>query len=385
MCWNICLEGRNHAAVLCPVRVPVPESWEGAPRTVSAPCPFVVGRRAELRRIDGSAFLCFVVRNLPPGRTVSFPIDPEKPADVPPAIRFAADAGTTAVHVGRDLLTRLHWDPDGVRPYLYPLYGPDGCPVTRSFPMRSDVPGEAHDHPHHRSLYTAYGDVNGADVWSESDEHGRQVVDSPPRACDGSVFGSLAFGSEWVDAGNTPLLTDERRITIYNAGDDVRVFDYQLTLRAVHGDAVFADTKEGGLLAIRVAGDLKERSGGRIVNALGGIGEDECWGQAAPWVDYTGTVGRNTVGISVFDHPGNPDYPTRWHVRGYGLFAANPFGLSAYRSGYRNDGTTTIPCGTARTYRYRVLIHRGTPSEAEVPSTFLDFAFPCRATLEVLS
>ena len=36
--------------------------------------------------------------------------------------------------------------------------------------------------------------------------------------------------------------------------------------------------------------------------------------------------GGHTVTIAIFDHPGNPGYPTYWHARGYGLFAANPLG-----------------------------------------------------------
>ena len=40
------------------------------------------------------------------------------------------------------------------RPYMYPLIGAAGVNVSREFPMKKDVPGEAMfvDHPHHRSL-----------------------------------------------------------------------------------------------------------------------------------------------------------------------------------------------------------------------------------------
>ena len=34
----------------------------------------------------------------------------------------------------------------------------------------------------------------------------------------------------------------------------------------------------------------------------------------------------HTVTIAIFDHPGESGYPTYWHARGYGLFAANPLG-----------------------------------------------------------
>ena len=120
---------------------------------------------------------------------------------------------------------------------------------------------------------------------------------------------------------------------------------------------------------------------GVISNAYGGIHEAENWGQRAPWVDYSGDLNdagdtRRTVGVAIFDHPRNPHYPTHWHVRGYGLFAANPFGLADYRSGYRQCGDWTLAAGERATFRYRVLWHAGDAAEARVGERFLDWAAP---------
>src|SRR5262249_5653502 len=49
------------------------------------------------------------------------------------------------------------------RPFLYPLYGPDGLPLTGL--------GKPHDpagsHAHHDSLWVGHARVNGHDFWSE--------------------------------------------------------------------------------------------------------------------------------------------------------------------------------------------------------------------------
>ena len=62
--------------------------------------------------------------------------------------------------------------------FLYPVIGPSGKGMTRGYPMVSDIPGEKHDHPHHKSIHVAHGDVNGVDLWSELDAHGYQRHDS---------------------------------------------------------------------------------------------------------------------------------------------------------------------------------------------------------------
>ena len=81
------------------------------------------------------------------------------------------------------------------------------------------------------------------------------------------------------------------------------------------------------------------------------------------------------VGIAVMDHPQNLRHPTYWHVRSYGLYAANPFGLS-YFVGEGNNGAYTIPGGESLTLRYRVMIHRGTTEQARVAEAYAAYAQP---------
>jgi hypothetical protein len=132
------------------------------------------------------------------------------------------------------------------------------------------------------------------------------------------------------------------------------------------------DTKEG-TFAIRVVKALEEPAV-RMADSDGRVGEKQIWGKRAKWVDYSGSVEGEKVGIAIFDHPSNPKYPTYWHARGYGLFAVNPFGERDFYNDKARDGSLTIPAGKSLTFRYRALIHHGDASEAKVAEAYERYA-----------
>lgn len=281
--------------------------------------------------------------------------------------------------------TQYVYGKEWARPHLYPVFGPAGAAVTRHFPMRDDIPGEKHDHPHHKSIFFTHGDVNGVDNWSEATGHGRTRHQTFARLQGGPVFGDLWADNVWVDAEEEPLLRQETRLRIYALPDHVRMFDADVVFTADRGDVVFGDTKEGGLLAVRVASSMDASGAGTIETGTGATGEAESWGQPAPWCHYSGPVqtesGPIIAGIGVLDHPSNPRHPTHWHVRNYGLMTANPFGLSYYYKGEGRDGSLRIASGGTVTFRYRVLIHEGDAAAGNMADHFLAFANPLKATL----
>ena len=71
----------------------------------------------------------------------------------------------------REGFTTYYFGPNSPKPYMSPLRSAQGTVVTRGFPMRTDIPGERHDHPHHRALFFAHGDINGIDFWGEGPAH----------------------------------------------------------------------------------------------------------------------------------------------------------------------------------------------------------------------
>jgi len=105
---------------------------------------------------------------------------------------------------------------------------------------------------------------------------------------------------------------------------------------------------------------------GKIVNASNKSTEKNTWGKRSEWVDYSGQLDGETYGIAVLDHPANPRFPTYWHVRGYGLLAANIFGLHDFEKDPSRDGSLTIRPGQPLRFRYRVVIHPGTAFQAGI-------------------
>ena len=150
------------------------------------------------------------------------------------------------------------------------------------------------------------------------------------------------------------------------------MFDFELTLHACAGDVVFGDTKEGSM-AVRLAESMRLKTSagqGHIVTSAGAR-DQGAWGQRADWCDYSGPVEGKRVGIAIFDHPQNPRHPTWWHVRDYGLFAANPFGQHDFEKlADKSAGNFIIPAGKSATFRYRFYLHTGDELQARVARAY---------------
>jgi len=298
----------------------------------------------------------------------------------------AADAGPAGVRI-TELTNRLRVEINGQlfteyyfrdvpRPYCYPVIGPGGAAMTRDWPMQSP-PGEEHDHPHHRSFWFGHGAVNGQDFWSEEKKFGKTVHAGFIEVASGTASGVIRSKNDWVAADGKVVGRDERSLRFYTpsaAGE--QIVDFDITLFAPQEPMVFGDTKEG-TMAVRLAETmrLKGKTGhGHIVNSEG-VRDGDTWGKRADWCDYYGPVGDKTVGLAMFDHPGNPRHPTWWHVRDYGLFAANPFGQHDFEKlPDKSAGNLTIEPGKSITFRYRFLFHEGDEKQAHVAEKYREYA-----------
>ena len=143
---------------------------------------------------------------------------------------------------------------------------------------------------------------------------------------------------------------------------EMRFIDFDIRLTGI-AKARFGDTKEG-TFAIRVTDSLNEEHTGKLVNAEGLTGEKATWGKRSSWMDYSGQVEGEKLGIAILDHPGNPKHPTYWHDRAYGLFAANIFGEHDFYNDKARDGSMTLEPGKVWRFRYRVVIHPGDAASA---------------------
>ena len=268
------------------------------------------------------------------------------------------------VEINGKLFTEYRFK-DAQRPYFYPVIGPTGVPVIRHWPM-GDGPNEAHDHPHHKSLWYTHGDVNGVDFWADGDSKGRIVHEKFLEVRSGREVGVIKQQNKWVTADGKVVCTDTRTHRFYNRPEG-RVMDLDVTIHASHGKVTMGDTKEGSM-AIRLTPTmrLKGKVGrGHIINSEG-VTDGKTWGKRAAWCDYYGPVEGDVVGVAIFDHPKNPKHPTWWHVRDYGLFAANPFGVHNFENKPAGTGNIEIPAGESLTWRYRFYFHKGDEKEGKV-------------------
>jgi hypothetical protein len=257
------------------------------------------------------------------------------------------------------------------KPILWPILGPTGAPMTRAYPMGSR-PHETKDHIHQRSLWFTHGDVNGVSFWDENPRHGTIAHRRFDKVESGNEAGIVAE-DDWLGPDGKPILSDERRLR-FGTGQDVRWIDFDITLTASHGPVKFGDTKEG-TFGVRVAESMRvdALTGGKIVNSEGRTNLD-AWGRKAAWVDYHGPVDGQTAGIAIMNHPQSFRFPTFWHVRTYGLFAANPFGRREFPDGNKEDGTYVLPDGKSITLRYRVWLHKGDEKVGKVREAYESYA-----------
>lgn len=273
--------------------------------------------------------------------------------------------GRVRVEVVGALFTEYNFQ-DVMRPYFYPIIGPSGTPMTRDWPM-VDNDYDSKDHPHHRGLWYAHGFVNGINFWANGEKCGKTVQEKVLQMVSGREKGVLRTRNQWIAPDGKVIFTDERTM-IFSADKSTRVIDFNIKLIASHGDLLFADTKEG-TMALRVPTIMnangKGKSNGRIVNS-DGITGDATWGKRAAWVDYVGEVDNKTTGVAIFDHPQNPRYPTWWHVRSYGLFAANPFGIHDFEKKPADTGDLKLTAGQSATFCYRFVFHAGDTKSAQI-------------------
>ncbi len=276
--------------------------------------------------------------------------------------------GTVRVELDGALFTEYHYR-DVARPYLYPVIGPAGTPMTRDWPMRKTT-NEPTDHVHHKGLWFAHGDINGIDFWSEQKNFGKTIHQKFLEIKSGEKEGLIHSLNNWVAPSGTVVCTDERSIR-FRADKDVRLIDYEISLIASHGELRIGDTKEG-TMAIRMPSTMSvsgTNGQGHIISSEG-LRDGTAWGKPAKWVDYYGPVQGKTVGVALFDHPQNPRYPTRWHVRTYGLFAANPFGVHHFEKKPAGTGDLKLAPGERVTFRYRFVFHVGDEKQARIGARY---------------
>jgi hypothetical protein len=282
------------------------------------------------------------------------------------------------------LFTSYRWPENVYKPVLYPVLTSAGTEITRGFPLNPRL-GEQVDHLHQVGIWLNYGNVNGLDFWGNGhrgvrEPNGGEIRHlSIERMQSRNGEGILVSSSNWLTPDGSVLLEEKTEFHFLARGA-IRIIDRISTLTAKDTAVVFSDTKEG-MFGIRVARQLEMPSRSKVIlidssgnpsktrdtlnlgvtgNYLSseGLQGDAVWGTRGEWMNLSGIIGNEKISVAVCDHPKNPGYPTYWHARGYGLFAANPLGWKDFTKG-KEEFNFTIPAGKSEKFRYRVVISSG--------------------------
>lgn len=265
-----------------------------------------------------------------------------------------------------------------VRPFMYPVLAPDGVGVTSD---QINVKGG--DHPHHRSLWVAHGDVNGVDHWSLAKQFKGEKQPEQKHVKFEKVEGdTLVEDLEWQDNDFKPMLNERRTVRFFEFPDQSRGIDFTLEFTPVSGPVKFGDTKEAGLCSVRMASAISAQA--TITESTGATAtgdaksskeEKAVWGKAADWCDESGEIDGKPYGVAIFDNLANPRHPSTWHVRLYGLMSANIFGLHDFdKANPKGAGDLTIDAGKTVTFKYRVVVHAGDAKAAGLDEKYKEYA-----------
>jgi hypothetical protein len=305
------------------------------------------------------------------------------------------------IFVGGKLFTSFLYPDTLEKPVLFPIHAANGTIVTRGFPL-DPRPGEPTDHPHHVGLWFNFENVNGLDFWNNSyaipknkkNLYGWIRTDRILEATGGTI-GKLAYHANWTNQQKQVLLEETTRFEFSGDGNQ-RIIGRFTTLKA-DTDIAFNDAKDG-MLGLRLAHELQipttedqqftdnkgnvttvkggtdHIANGNYITSAGKTG-NAAWSTRGVWCKVFGKMGADSVSIAIIDHPKNPNYPTFWHARGYGLFAANPLGEKIFTGG-KSEKNLSLKKGESVTFRYRIIITSGkeTISIAKLNGLAGDFA-----------
>jgi hypothetical protein len=317
----------------------------------------------------------------------------QKPGDKGVKLVQNDGARKVEVFINGTLFTSYQYPENQEKPFLFPVFAPNGSVVTRGYPIEPRK-GERVDHPHHIGLWFNHGNVNGLDFWNNSsaiaankkDSYGHIAVQKILKAESGKT-GTLEVASNWDDNKGNTVMT-EKSTYVFSGDKTSRTVDHISTLTAANGPVTITDNKEG-LIAIRVDRAFEMPSNesliftddkgnpttvkatdntgvtGMYVSSNGKKG-DAVWGTRNEWVILTGTKDNTVISMAIFDNPKNPGFPAYAHARGYGLFAMNDLGQNSYDP-KQEKKIYNLAKGESITLYHRFYIKSGselTPDEA---------------------
>jgi hypothetical protein len=239
-------------------------------------------------------------------------------------------------------IARYHFGPSLHRPFIFPVIGPSGSSLTRM--------GHPHDpesHSHHNSVWISHNNVDGKNFWSDGGK-GKIRHKRILKFEDGDQACSITTENQWLADKNKVFLTETRKLTAVPLEDSEWLMIIDIEFKANDKPVTLGKTPFG-MIGVRMAKTIGVNDGGGTIrNSEGAVNETEVFWKRARWVDYSGPIINGKLeGITLLEHPDNPNFPSYFHVRNDGWMGAS----------LTFDGPRTIEPDKPLHLRYGLYIH----------------------------
>ena len=258
------------------------------------------------------------------------------------------------VTVGDRFFTSYRFYDDEKYPFFFPVNSPvSGGSVTS---MRNGV------YPHHSSLFFGCDLVNGGNYWQEGLERGRIISVGARVLESGGEKAVIQDECIWKRPDAEAPIRDKRLITVSSPAENLYQLDFEVEMEMLM-DVTILKTNHS-LFSARIAEDLTVKQGGVMLNSEGQTGEKNTFGARAAWLGFYGQRKTGFEGIVIMQHPSSRWFPSPWFTRDYGFMSPTPM----Y---WPEDGEQTrLRKGEVVHLKYRVLVHAGTPDEANIKALY---------------
>ena len=237
------------------------------------------------------------------------------------------------------------------RPFFAHVKTPSGIQATRNHPpiKGQDKTDHADYHP---GIFLAFGDISGHDSWRMKARVEHKMYVGKPKGGPGK--GTFTVRNFYLKEGSRERVCAELCMYTILVREHGTLLLSESTFSSDTGDFTFGDQEEMGL-GIRVNTKISVELGdGHMTNAEDLKDGEGCWGKQSDWIDYSGIVDDQYIGMAIMPDPKN--FRRSWyHARDYGFIAANAFGRDAMEAGEKS--AVTVKRGETFHLGYGVLIY----------------------------
>lgn len=288
-----------------------------------------------------------------------------------PALVRDDEQGRVTVAAGEHEVVSWRYGREFAIPHWFPLTSPSGKDLVIEHPD---------PYPHHRAAWIAdkvqLGDGPVVDFYhctqnqvdpqdaSRGYRHFIRQVNLPTCELQGDRAVIVAE-LQWLVDGATPVLDDERTLTVTPLDDGEALLDLSWTLRASHGPVTFhSDWVHYAWPYLRLHPQFSVEHGGTLVDDVGRSGQPATNERYANWVDCSNTIDGVTEGVAVF-LPQDGEW-RKWLTRDYGCFGPR-------RPDAQSGTRFTLQQGEELHGSVRILVHRGDASTGRVAERYREF------------